>query len=157
MMCQGNRRHHPPYSYLSLTNIHSISANLRQGHTLPGTSECFNVIAEFFRIQGLALMQSYSQEILTMQKRLKGLELQATNMIAHESGLNPPRALMAVIDRNLVGGWSGGRRNEPGGGAPCPSEFVLKEQQRKSQTKRAGPDRRKPESKEAGAGVTPVK
>ncbi|GMH88265.1 hypothetical protein TrST_g6922 [Triparma strigata] len=113
------------------------------GHALPRTEECFNVVAEFLRREGRRLMEDYDPRILSMQAQLKSLEFQAGSMIARESEVNPPRALMAVIDRNAVGGWSGGRRVEPGGGAPCPEDFVKKEGERGKGKKQEGPDRRK--------------
>jgi len=104
-------------------------------------------------------LQDYSHDILNMQARLRTLEADSQTIINHESGVNPPRALMAVIDRKEVGGWSGDRRVEPGGGAPCPSDFVLKEKERKVKEKEWGEgggkaDRCKPAT--AAVNVKPV-
>lgn len=109
------------------------------GHCLPTTKECFSLIGSFLSLRYAELYASQDPSVLLMQSRLKKLELYAGSLIAMESEENPPRALMAVVDRNAVGGWSGGRRNEPGGGAPCPVDFVKKEKERQE-----GPERIKP-------------
>jgi hypothetical protein len=48
-----------------------------------------------------------------------------------------------VVDK-VVGAWQGGRRREfgeEGGGAPCPQEFVLREDERYKEGKIRGPNR----------------
>lgn len=71
--------------------------------------------------------------ILALQNHLFLAEQQVANMVAQRIALDPPRALMAVISPQNVGGWTGGKRrapNEEGGGAPCPSEFLLRREKR---------------------------
>ena len=48
-----------------------------------------------------------------------------------------------VVDK-VVGAWQGGRRREfgeEGGGAPCPQEFLLREDERYKEGKIRGPNR----------------
>ncbi|GMI23161.1 hypothetical protein TrCOL_g3517 [Triparma columacea] len=127
---------------LTLRFVEPIVYTHPHGHCLPSTVECFDLVASFLSLRYANLFLKQDPAVLEMRSRLRRLEAYAGSVIASESGSNPPRALMAVIDRNAVGGWSGGRRVEPGGGAPCPVEFVRKEKER-----REGGDRRKPEGK----------
>ena len=87
------------------------------------------------------------------QMKLAIIEEKAHSIIASTVALNPPKSLMAIItpdvssngdnDNNnagssstLVGGWAGHKdafRSEgfkQSGGAPCPKEFVLKQEER---------------------------
>eukprot|EP00978_Attheya_sp_CCMP212_P003805 scaffold8069_cov52-Attheya_sp.AAC.1 len=59
---------------------------------------------------------------MEIQAELARLEVKATNTLATAIALNPPKALMAVIAPNAVGGWTGPKLRDPtdGGGAPCP-------------------------------------
>lgn len=55
------------------------------------------------------------------------------NVVAQRIALDPPKALMAVISPQNVGGWKGSKRRAPtdeGGGAPCPSDFLLRREKR---------------------------
>lgn len=73
-------------------------------------------------------------------------EQEAANIVAQRIAADPPKALMAVIQPQNVGGWSGRKRrgpNEEGGGAPCPSEFLLKREKRTRNPN--GPTRQHPE------------
>lgn len=72
-------------------------------------------------------------DIVALQSALHLIELQAADKIAEEIASNPPNSLMAVIRPQGVAGWSGNKRRQPGeegGGAPCPSEFLLKRDKR---------------------------
>jgi hypothetical protein len=96
---------------------------------------------------------SNTRQLISLQNRLANVEQLATLTIAREIQRNPPKALMAVIgplalDCNAenvqsgvermdvgmaVGAWQGPRRRgfgEEGGGAPCPEEFLRKENER---------------------------
>ena len=68
-----------------------------------------------------------------LQNQLYIAEQEAATLVAKEIAQNPPNPLMAVITPQNVGGWSGSKRrgpNEEGGGAPCPSEFLLNREKR---------------------------
>ena len=80
-----------------------------------------------------------------LQNHLYLAEQEAANAVAQRIALNPPKALMAIISPQNVGGWNGGKRrapNEEGGGAPCPSEFLLRREKRTSDPH--GPTREHP-------------
>ncbi|KAL7486956.1 hypothetical protein ACHAW6_012549 [Cyclotella cf. meneghiniana] len=104
---------------------------------------------------------SKTRQLISLRNRLANVEQLATLAIAREIQLNPPKALMAVIgplainsnassnaieDEDMVssvkqidvgmavGAWQGPRRRgfgEEGGGAPCPQEFLMKENERR--------------------------
>jgi hypothetical protein len=104
---------------------------------------------------------SKTRQLIALQNRLANVEQLATLAIAREIQRNPPKALMAVIgplainsnaspnaieDEHIVssgkqldvgmavGAWQGPRRRgfgEEGGGAPCPQEFLIKENERR--------------------------
>jgi hypothetical protein len=114
------------------------------GHCIPSTKHVHGHVREFLCDRAMEVMRDYMAardqdgnqvDVLSMQRRLCALESESMAMINLESGQNPPRALMAVIDRKEVGGWSGDRRVEPGGGAPCPSDFVKKVDEREGKSK----------------------
>lgn len=68
-----------------------------------------------------------------LQNQLYLVEQEAATLVAREIAKNPPNPLMAVITPQNVGGWSGSKRrgpNDEGGGAPCPSEFLLNREKR---------------------------
>lgn len=122
------------------------------GHVVTGmtqtfTSKILNVIGKFLIEQKKALRTSNSEagNILVLQNHLFLAEQEAANAVAQRIALNPPKALMAVISPQNVGGWSGGKRRAPteeGGGAPCPSEFLLRREKRT--TDPHGPTREHP-------------
>jgi hypothetical protein len=88
--------------------------------------------------------------IISLQNQLYLAEQEAVNMVAQRIAADPPKALMAVISPQNVGGWSGKKRRGPkdeGGGAPCPSEFLLKREKRI--TNPNGPNRQHPEQQPA--------
>lgn len=85
--------------------------------------------------------------VLALQNQLYWAEQQAAQLVAHQIAKAPPKALMAVISPKNVGGFQGARRRGPdeeGGGAPCPSDFLLHREKRT--TNPNGPTRRHPMS-----------
>ena len=56
--------------------------------------------------------------------RLSYLSSESNALISSVAKIKQPRALMAVITPKDVRGWTGDKRVEPGGGAPCPFEFT---------------------------------
>jgi|UPI0005819CC9 hypothetical protein len=77
-----------------------------------------------------------NQSIVALQTALHVVEQEAADKIAAEIARDPPASLMAVIRPQTVAGWSGNKRRQPdeeGGGAPCPSEFLLKRDKRPEQ------------------------
>ena len=88
---------------------------------------------------------SSALEIVALQTALHLAEQQAADAIAEIIALKPPAALMAVIRPQQVAGWNGTKRRAfgaEGGGAPCPSEFLLNRQQRANQSAaESGPSR----------------
>ena len=89
-------------------------------------------------------------EIVALQTALHLAEQQAADAIADVIALKPPASLMAVIRPQQVAGWNGTKRRAfgaEGGGAPCPSEFLLNRQQRASQSSsESGPSRVHPDN-----------
>mmetsp|Transcript_16529 Transcript_16529/g.38199 ORF Transcript_16529/g.38199 Transcript_16529/m.38199 type:complete len:447 (-) Transcript_16529:317-1657(-) len=65
--------------------------------------------------------------VLALRHELHQTEADAAQLVAKQIAKNPPDALMAVITPRDVGGFRDKRRGpgEEGGGAPCPSEFLL--------------------------------
>lgn len=73
------------------------------------------------------------RDLVLLQNALYFTEQQAADKIAIEIAKNPPAPLMAIIRPQHVAGWQGNKRRQPGeegGGAPCPSEFLLKQDNR---------------------------
>jgi len=90
-----------------------------------------NVIGKFLVDQ---TKYNDEQAIVALQTALHCVEQEASDKIAEQIAAEPPAALMAVIRPQAVAGWSGNKRRQPGeegGGAPCPSEFLLKRDKRK--------------------------
>jgi hypothetical protein len=86
-----------------------------------------------------------ASDVLALRTALHWTEAQAADTIAKHIAEDPPAALMAVIRPQAVAGWNGNKRRQPGeqgGGAPCPSEFLLNREKR-HQTE--GPARMHPE------------
>jgi hypothetical protein len=76
-----------------------------------------------------------SLEVWVLRSRLFELENSVSILIAQQIAANPPSSLMAVIQPNAIAGFNGNRRLRPGeggGGAPCPSDFVLHREKRGS-------------------------
>lgn len=67
---------------------------------------------------------------LVLQNQLHVVEQEAAQLVAQMVSENPPKALMAVISPQRLGAWSGDKRQKPGEGAPCPSEFLLRKEAR---------------------------
>ena len=72
--------------------------------------------------------------MLALQNQLYYAEQEAAQVVARCIAENPPKPLLAVISpQAVVGATSGGKRwqfGEEGGGAPCPSEFLLRREKR---------------------------
>jgi hypothetical protein len=87
-----------------------------------------------------------SDNRLVLQNQLHLVEQQAAQVFAEQAAKNPPKALMAVISpqTQVFGAWSGSKAPKPGGGAPCPPEFLLKRQQRSNKND-GGPSREHPD------------
>ncbi|VEU39923.1 unnamed protein product [Pseudo-nitzschia multistriata] len=92
--------------------------------------------------------------VLALRHELHRTEADAAQLVARHVAENPPDALMAVITPRDVGGFRDKRRgpNEDGGGAPCPSEFLL--HRAKRSTTRA--HQATPEEEDHEAEQTPV-
>jgi len=90
------------------------------------------------------LYQSHGKQnasiLIETQRQLAEAERNAANALASSIAQNPPKALMAVIAPNAVGGWMGPKERDPtdGGGAPCPAEFVKKQEERSSESNNSG-------------------
>lgn len=106
----------------------------------------WNAMGKFLVQQKMEMRDSGSGEELILQMQLHNVEQIASRVIAQMIADDPPKALMAVIQPNAeVSGWSGPKRREfgaEGGGAPCPSEFLLKREKRASIP--SGPSRHHP-------------
>ena len=79
-----------------------------------------------------------SAALVALQQTLHQTEEEVSSLIAKQIAAHPPKALMAVIQPSQVSGrpWDNLDR-PPGGGAPCPPEFLLRRDKReKSQTRR---------------------
>jgi hypothetical protein len=76
--------------------------------------------------------------VLALKHELHRTEADAAQLVAQQIASNPPDALMAVITPKNVGGFRDRRRGfgEEGGGAPCPSEFLLHRTKRGSKDKK---------------------
>jgi hypothetical protein len=88
--------------------------------------------------------------VLALRNQLYLAEEEAAQTVARHIAENPPKALMAVISPENVGGWSGRKRRGPkeeGGGAPCPSEFLLNREKRT--TDPHGPTRQHPSQQQS--------
>lgn len=100
-------------------------------------------------------------EIVALQTALHLAEQRAADAVAEAIARNPPAALMAVIrPQRVVAGWNGSKRRAfgaEGGGAPCPSEFLLHRQQRAASASAAsenGPSRVHPSTNNRAASAT---
>ncbi len=82
---------------------------------------------------------------IVLQNQLHLVEQEAAQLVAQRIAANPPRALMAVITPQAagIGCWQRRQPNEEGGGAPCPSDFLLKREKR-SAAEPNGPSRHHP-------------
>ena len=85
---------------------------------------------------------------LALNNRLHLVQQEAANLVAQHIAEDPPKALMAVVTPQAVGGWSGRKRREfgaEGGGAPCPPEFLLHRENRSGD--KNGPSRHHPNAR----------
>jgi hypothetical protein len=123
----------------------------RQSSHTQCTKSLSNILGKYLVSEKNKLYaNSETRQLIALQNRLANVEQVATLAIAQEIQRNPPKALMAVIGpvvntcekENMehidvgmaVGAWQGPKRRgfgEEGGGAPCPEEFLLKENERK--------------------------
>jgi hypothetical protein len=69
-------------------------------------------------------------EELVLQNQLYVVEQEAAQLVAQMVSDNPPKALMAIISPQGLGAWSGDKPQKPGGGAPCPLDFLLRKEER---------------------------
>eukprot|EP00588_Corethron_pennatum_P009707 CAMPEP_0194272742 /NCGR_PEP_ID=MMETSP0169-20130528/6218_1 /TAXON_ID=218684 /ORGANISM="Corethron pennatum, Strain L29A3" /LENGTH=330 /DNA_ID=CAMNT_0039015477 /DNA_START=166 /DNA_END=1155 /DNA_ORIENTATION=- len=122
-------------SSLACTYLSPIVHTHPGGHCLPRKS--FPAVVEFLCSQNVSIQREQSpsmrREILSQRLTLADLERRASELVLESAAIDPPKALLAVIGPNKVGGWVGPRRRgfgEEGGGAPCPSEFVRKSDER---------------------------
>lgn len=93
--------------------------------------------------------------IWSLQNQLYRAEQDAAHLVALQIANAPPTALLAVISPKNVGGFSGARRRGPdedGGGAPCPSDFLLHREKRSDPPN--GPTRHHPGGAGPPAGGT---
>jgi len=79
--------------------------------------------------------------MITIQNQLYHVEQKAAQVLADHIANDPPKALMAVVSPQAMGGWSGPKRHVEGGGAPCPSEFLLHKQDRATEKKESNADK----------------
>jgi hypothetical protein len=118
------------------------------------TKPDWNAMGKFFVEQKKNMVVTGTGEELVLQTQLHLVEQEASRMMAECIADNPPKALMAIIQPNAeVSGWSGPKRREfgaEGGGAPCPSEFLLKREKRTTPGE-GGPSRQHPNAAAAAA------
>lgn len=113
--------------------------------SVPNRVREFNIIGRFLverhKEQRAKYTAKESLMLFNAQAQLGLLEDYASNYVAATIAADPPKALMAIIAPNAVGGWTGDKLRDPedGGGAPCPKEFLLRRGERGS-TKRTSPD-----------------
>ncbi|KAL3916592.1 MAG: hypothetical protein SGILL_005108 [Bacillariaceae sp.] len=129
--------------------VHQFGGEVSAGIS-PLGKVAINRIGKFLVAQKKELrLNPQDTTVLALQNQLFLAEQQAAHLVAQEIASNPPKALMAVISPKNVGGFSGGRRRAPdeeGGGAPCPSDFLL--QREKRTTNPNGPTREHPSQKQ---------
>lgn len=95
---------------------------------MPYSSIFNNHVGRFLVAQKRRLRKNVGDiAILALRHELYRTEADAAQLVAKQIAENPPEALMAVITPKNVGGFRDKRRGpgEEGGGAPCPSEFLL--------------------------------
>lgn len=79
---------------------------------------------------------SKCSEELVLQNQLVAVEQEAALLVAQHAMERPPSSLVAAIvpnatsQQHVVGAWNGSKPFKAGGGAPCPSEFLLSKQKR---------------------------
>ena len=111
--------------------------------TMPYSSSFNNHVGRFLVAQKRKLRKSLGDvAVLALRHELHRTEADAAQLVAKQIAQNPPEALMAVITPKNVGGFRDRRRapGEEGGGAPCPSEFLLHRAKRNNQAKESTED-----------------
>lgn len=100
--------------------------------TAKRTSAVFhNHVGSFLVHQKRKLRKSRKDAaVLALRHQLQRTEADAAQLVAREIAQDPPDCLMAVITPKNVGGFSERRKGPAGGGAPCPSEFLLQRAKR---------------------------
>lgn len=79
---------------------------------------------------------------LVLQNQLFVVEQEAAQLVARMVSDNPPKALMAIISpKGGLGAWTGDKPQKPGGGAPCPSDFLLRKEARRDKGDRRPSDK----------------
>lgn len=115
-------------------------AGVRASVLSPGQmfgKDALNAMGRFIMQQKKQVSGS-GRDLVLLQNALYYTEQQAADKIALEIAKNPPAPLMAIILPQHVAGWQGNKRRQPGeegGGAPCPSEFLLKRDSRPNRHK----------------------
>jgi len=86
----------------------------------------FNHVGSFLVNQKRLLRKNLKDaKVLALRHQLQQTEADAAQLVAREIAQDPPDCLMAVITPKNVGGFSERRKGPAGGGAPCPSDFLL--------------------------------
>jgi hypothetical protein len=118
-----------------------------------------NAIGKFLVQQKKEIRDTVSSDALVLQTQLHLVEQESHRIMAQHIAEDPPKALMAIIQPSnnnensaVAGCWQGPKRNISGGGAPCPSEFLLKREKRQGGTD--GPSRQHPRSAKEAAEQT---
>lgn len=98
-------------------------------------SHLYLVVLSQFVVQQKKRILSKCSEELALQNQLFLVEQAAAELVAHHAMEHPPASLMAAIvpasaKQSVVGAWSGKKPYKQGGGAPCPSEFLLPREDR---------------------------
>ena len=97
--------------------------------TVSPSSAAFNNHVGRFLVARKKYLRRNVQDItiLALRHELHQTEADVARLVANHIAENPPDALMAAITPKDVGGFRDKRRgpDEEGGGAPCPSEFLL--------------------------------
>ena len=115
----------------------STPSSPSSGSIQPSSRTFNNHVGRFLVAQKRHLRQTTGDAVvLALRHELHRTEADAAQLVAKEIAKNPPDALMAVITPRDVGGFRDKRRgpDEEGGGAPCPSEFLLHRAKRSSGT-----------------------
>lgn len=121
-------------------------SEVQRSGTMTYSSVFNNHVGRFLVAQKRKLRKSLGDvAVLALRHELHRTEADAAQLVAKQIAENPPEALMAVITPKNVGGFRDRRRapGEEGGGAPCPSEFLLHRAKRnptKESTEDSGKD-----------------
>jgi hypothetical protein len=92
-----------------------------------------NKLGRFICAQRKFLMNNAdSTSLVALRCVLEVAEQEVSDLLHQSIAEKPPAALLAVIRRNNAGVWQGPKRRDDVGGAPCPSEFLQKREQRQN-------------------------